>query len=186
MIDSHACLQLYRINVLLQAPEGLEASKQLGPPFFVLRRYNQFRQLYEKVLQTVVVLTHDYAQLPGYPPWQHLPPHHPSCLPLSLPLLQLKAQFPEAMRERGLAPPPKHALHLGTSKVGAGGKQNWLAAFSAACTHGMSCDGGGWKAKRAGYMSECAASWSLGHHCMAPQPSLSAQACSAHCNITGT
>ena len=41
-------LQLYRVNVILQPPDASEA--QLAKtPFFVLRRYNQFRQLYEQV-----------------------------------------------------------------------------------------------------------------------------------------
>lgn len=42
----------------------------------MLRRYSQFRELYE----------------------------------------QLKAQLPDVMRERGHAPPPKHALHIGGQK----------------------------------------------------------------------
>lgn len=41
-------LQLYRVNVLLQAQDSPEAALST-PPFFVLRRYSQFRALYEKV-----------------------------------------------------------------------------------------------------------------------------------------
>jgi|LauGreSBDMM110SN_4_FD.fasta_scaffold15749_1 hypothetical protein len=71
-------MQLYRVNVLLQSPEDTAqaSSSQVRCPFFVLRRYSQFRELYE----------------------------------------QLKAQLPEVMRERGHAPPPKHALHIGGQK----------------------------------------------------------------------
>lgn len=40
-------LQLYRVNVLLQSPDALDLSSK--PPFFVLRRYSQFRQLHAEV-----------------------------------------------------------------------------------------------------------------------------------------
>ncbi len=43
-----ACMQLYRVNVLLQSPEAPDLSMS-RPPFFVLRRYSQFRQLYNEV-----------------------------------------------------------------------------------------------------------------------------------------
>lgn len=42
-----SCLQLYRVNVLLQSPDSLDLSSK--PPFFVLRRYSQFRQLHTEV-----------------------------------------------------------------------------------------------------------------------------------------
>lgn len=39
--------QLYRVNVLLQAPDAPDAAAALArPPFFVLRRYSHFRQLF--------------------------------------------------------------------------------------------------------------------------------------------
>jgi hypothetical protein len=41
------CVQLYRVNVLLQSPDSLDLSSK--PPFFVLRRYSQFRQLHAEV-----------------------------------------------------------------------------------------------------------------------------------------
>jgi hypothetical protein len=41
------CVQLYRVNVLLQSPDSLDLSSK--PPFFVLRRYSQFRQLHTEV-----------------------------------------------------------------------------------------------------------------------------------------
>ena len=41
-------MQLYRVNVILQAPDATDA-QVAKTPFFVLRRYNQFRQLYEQV-----------------------------------------------------------------------------------------------------------------------------------------
>jgi hypothetical protein len=41
------CCQLYRVNVLLQSPDSLDLSTK--PPFFVLRRYSQFRQLHAEV-----------------------------------------------------------------------------------------------------------------------------------------
>lgn len=41
-------LQLYRVNVLLQSPDAPELTLST-PPFFILRRYSQFRQLYDKV-----------------------------------------------------------------------------------------------------------------------------------------
>ena len=71
-------LQLYRINVLLSHGPGDAPAVPLvaRSPFFVLRRYSQFRELYE----------------------------------------QLKTSFPEVMRERGHAPPPKHSLHIGGQK----------------------------------------------------------------------
>jgi hypothetical protein len=45
----HVCerTQLYRVNVLLQAP-GDNVAQQRAP-FFVLRRYNQFRHMYDQV-----------------------------------------------------------------------------------------------------------------------------------------
>jgi hypothetical protein len=43
-------LQLYRVNVLLQSPDALDLSSK--PPFFVLRRYSQFRQLHAEVRHT--------------------------------------------------------------------------------------------------------------------------------------
>lgn len=58
-----SCLQLYRVNVLLQSPDSLDLSSK--PPFFVLRRYSQFRQLH-----TEVSASSNEAQLPegdGYP-----------------------------------------------------------------------------------------------------------------------
>jgi hypothetical protein len=40
-------LQLYRVNVLLQSADSPDLSSK--PPFFVLRRYSQFRQLHNEV-----------------------------------------------------------------------------------------------------------------------------------------
>ncbi|GAX79801.1 hypothetical protein CEUSTIGMA_g7241.t1 [Chlamydomonas eustigma] len=64
-------ITVYRVNVILQGPSDA-SSGPAKSPHFVLRRYNQFRLLYE----------------------------------------QLKVQFPEIMKEKGLSPPPKHALHI--------------------------------------------------------------------------
>jgi hypothetical protein len=44
-------LQLYRVNVLLQSAYSPDLSSK--PPFFVLRRYSQFRQLHNEVRQWV-------------------------------------------------------------------------------------------------------------------------------------
>eukprot|EP00878_Enallax_costatus_P041485 GHUV01048277.1.p1 GENE.GHUV01048277.1~~GHUV01048277.1.p1 ORF type:complete len:109 (+),score=22.16 GHUV01048277.1:452-778(+) len=38
---------LYRVNVLLQPPDSTDLSTK--PPFFVLRRYSQFRQLHTEL-----------------------------------------------------------------------------------------------------------------------------------------
>lgn len=42
-------MQLYRVNVLIQNLEDTQAQASQRAPFFVLRRYNQFRQLYDAV-----------------------------------------------------------------------------------------------------------------------------------------
>ena len=42
-------MQLYRVNVLVQNVEDAQAQPPQKAPFFVLRRYNQFRQLYDAV-----------------------------------------------------------------------------------------------------------------------------------------
>lgn len=38
--------QLYRVNVLLQPPDATDQAALSRPPYFVLRRYSQFRQLF--------------------------------------------------------------------------------------------------------------------------------------------
>ena len=43
------CAQLYRVNVILQGPDAAAEPQVSKPPFFVLRRYTQFRQLYDQV-----------------------------------------------------------------------------------------------------------------------------------------
>lgn len=42
-------MQLYRVNVLLQPPDATDQAALSRPPFFVLRRYSQFRQLFMDV-----------------------------------------------------------------------------------------------------------------------------------------
>lgn len=133
------------MNVLLQSPDAPELLLS-SPPFFVLRRYSQFRQLFNDVswlegsgLLLCAHIQHGGPTLCcglGMQPrqrgaaghdavcWCHLriafaaaalssarmarvPPSIPHpCLQLS----QLKEQLPEAMGERSLQPPPKHAF----------------------------------------------------------------------------
>eukprot|EP00798_Chlamydomonas_sp_ICE-L_P004926 gene4926-34697_t len=66
---------LFRVNVLLQPPGA--STVAADSPFFVMRRYNQFRLLYE----------------------------------------QLRTSHPGIMKERRMAPPPKHAMHVGGEKA---------------------------------------------------------------------
>lgn len=74
-------MQLFRVNVLLQPPDGQDVHLA-KPPFFVLRRYNQFRALYEQVgaaarlpgCKSVCVYV-DFFLITSRPwPWPHLPP----------------------------------------------------------------------------------------------------------------
>ncbi len=46
--------QLYRVNVILQAPDAPTSSQPPRAPFFILRRYSQFRQLSEQVRATIL------------------------------------------------------------------------------------------------------------------------------------
>eukprot|EP00879_Flechtneria_rotunda_P022909 GHRR01024213.1.p1 GENE.GHRR01024213.1~~GHRR01024213.1.p1 ORF type:complete len:103 (+),score=26.48 GHRR01024213.1:1229-1537(+) len=53
---------LYRVNVLLQPPDSTELPRQ--PPFFVLRRYSQFRQLHNELKAQFADLFKDRSLAP--------------------------------------------------------------------------------------------------------------------------
>lgn len=53
---------LYRVNVLLQSSDNPELSSK--PPFFVLRRYSQFRKLHSELQATYPAVFKDRALAP--------------------------------------------------------------------------------------------------------------------------
>ncbi|KAI8463035.1 MAG: hypothetical protein J3K34DRAFT_159349 [Monoraphidium minutum] len=55
---------LYRVNVLLQPPDASDQAALARPPFFVLRRYSQFRQLFLDLKAQLPELMRDRALQP--------------------------------------------------------------------------------------------------------------------------
>ncbi len=127
--------QLYRVNVLLQPPGSTPQAASTRPPFFVLRRYNQFRLLYDQVRRQQASCSHAAALC--QPVGHQSSPAGTECRDLSSSPLQgtgqahsellvlwpacivpqLKQALPDVMKDRALAPPPRHALHIRGSKV---------------------------------------------------------------------
>lgn len=64
-------LQLFRVNVLLQSPDSLDLSTK--PPFFVLRRYSQFRQLHAEVWSAHTIASCGLSNSPQCYPISHTP-----------------------------------------------------------------------------------------------------------------